>query len=172
MALFLVVSAFIANTFKIPFLFYFKILVISLISFAFKKQTKNSSIWIQTPNRFSCVVVFKGKSWPANLFRFVCAKLLQSCLTLCDPIDHSLPGSSVHGILQGRILEWVAISPQGHIPDPGIKPISPASPALAGRFFTTSSTWLCERKWVILSYLHKLVWKNKLIEAWLDGCCV
>ena len=34
----------------------------------------------------------------------------QSCLTLCDPLDYSLPGSSVHGILQARILEWVAIS--------------------------------------------------------------
>ena len=34
----------------------------------------------------------------------------QLCLTLCDPMDCSLPGSSVHGILQARILEWVAIS--------------------------------------------------------------
>ena len=38
------------------------------------------------------------------------AKLLQSCPTLCDPIDGSPPGSSVPGILQARILEWVAIS--------------------------------------------------------------
>ena len=38
------------------------------------------------------------------------AKLLQSCPTLCDPIDGSPPGSSVHGILQARTLEWVAIS--------------------------------------------------------------
>ena len=38
------------------------------------------------------------------------AKLLQSCLTLCDPIDGSPPGSSIPGILQARILEWVAIS--------------------------------------------------------------
>ena len=37
------------------------------------------------------------------------AKLLQSCLTLCDPIDGSPPCSSVHGIFQARILEWVAI---------------------------------------------------------------
>ena len=37
------------------------------------------------------------------------AKLLQSCLTLCDPTDHSPPGSSVHEILQARILEWVAM---------------------------------------------------------------
>ena len=38
------------------------------------------------------------------------AKSLQSCPTLCDPIDSSPPGSSVHGILQARTLEWVAIS--------------------------------------------------------------
>ena len=38
------------------------------------------------------------------------AKLLQSCLTLCDPIDGSPPGISVLGILQARTLEWVAIS--------------------------------------------------------------
>ena len=45
------------------------------------------------------------------------AKLLQSCLTLCNPLDHSLPGSSVHGILQARILEWVALSfPRGIFP--------------------------------------------------------
>ena len=40
----------------------------------------------------------------------VAAKLLQSCPTLCDPIDGSPPGSSVPGILQARTLEWVAIS--------------------------------------------------------------
>ena len=38
------------------------------------------------------------------------AKLLQSCLTLCDPLDSSPPGSSVPGIHQARTLEWVAIS--------------------------------------------------------------
>ena len=38
------------------------------------------------------------------------AKSLQSCPTLCDPIDGSLPGSAIPGILQARILEWVAIS--------------------------------------------------------------
>ena len=39
------------------------------------------------------------------------ANLLQACLTLCHPMDYSLPGSSVHGILQARILEWIAMSP-------------------------------------------------------------
>ena len=38
------------------------------------------------------------------------AKSFQSCLTLCDPIDGSPPGSSIHRILQARILEWAAIS--------------------------------------------------------------
>jgi len=38
------------------------------------------------------------------------AKLLQSCPTLCDPIDRSPPGSTIPGILQARTLEWVAIS--------------------------------------------------------------
>ena len=45
----------------------------------------------------------------ANVFA-AAAKSLQSCLTLCDPLDGSPPGSSVPGILQTRILEWVAIS--------------------------------------------------------------
>ena len=38
------------------------------------------------------------------------SEVAQSCLTLCDPMDCSLPGSSIHGIFQTRILEWVAIS--------------------------------------------------------------
>ena len=38
------------------------------------------------------------------------SEVAQSCLTLCDPVDYSPPGSSVHGILQASILEWVAIS--------------------------------------------------------------
>ena len=44
-----------------------------------------------------------------HLFAFF-VLVAESCLTLCDPVDCSPPGSSVHGISQGRILEWVAIS--------------------------------------------------------------
>ena len=69
------------------------------------------------------------------------AKSLQSCPTLCDPIDCSPPGSSVHGILQTRILEWVAMPSPGNIPDPGIEPMYFMSPTLAGGFFTASATW-------------------------------
>ena len=46
-------------------------------------------------------------------------------LTACNPVDCSPPGSSVHGILQARILEWVAISFSGDLLNPGIEPRSP-----------------------------------------------
>ena len=58
----------------------------------------------------------------------------QLCLTLCDPMNCSLPESSTHGISQARILEWVAIPFSRDLPKPEFKP---ASLALAGRFFTT-----------------------------------
>ena len=70
-----------------------------------------------------------------------CAKSLQLCLILCDPMAWSLPCSSVHGTLQARILERVAISNLGDLPDPGIKLASLVSPAMAGRLFTTSATY-------------------------------
>ena len=67
------------------------------------------------------------------------AKLLQSCLTLCDPIECSPPGSSVHGILQARILEWVAVPSSRGSSWPGDPiPIFYGS-CLTGRFFTTES---------------------------------
>ena len=49
----------------------------------------------------------------------------QLCLILCDSMDWSLPGSSVHGILQARILEWVAILFSRDLPHPGIEPRTP-----------------------------------------------
>ena len=72
----------------------------------------------------------------------LCAKSLQSGPTLCDPMDCSLPGSSVHGILQARILEWVALpfsrgsSCQGSNPH-----LLHLLHWQAGFFFTTSTTW-------------------------------
>ena len=76
------------------------------------------------------------------------AKSLQSCLTLCNPMDCNPPGPSVHGILQARIPEWVAMPSSGDLPDPGIDRTSLLSPALAGRFFTTSATWEAHQKLV------------------------
>ena len=70
-----------------------------------------------------------------------CAESLQSCPTLCDPVDCSLPGSSVHGILQTRILECVPCPTPENLLDPGIEAATLISLALAGRFFTTDTTW-------------------------------
>ena len=53
-----------------------------------------------------------------------------SSLVVWDPMDCRPPDSSVHGIFQARILEWVAIFPSGDLPSPGIKPSFPVSPAL------------------------------------------
>ena len=69
------------------------------------------------------------------------AKSLQLCPPLFYSMDCSLPGSSVHGILQARILEWVAISFPIASSQPRIEPESLASLPFAGRFFTTRATW-------------------------------
>ena len=82
------------------------------------------------------------------------SEIAQSCPTLWDPMDCSLRGSSIHGIFQARVLQWVAISFSGGSSQPrdqiwvsciasrcfyclSHKPMSLAPPALAGRFFTT-----------------------------------
>ena len=73
--------------------------------------------------------------------RHVRAQSHQSYLTLWDPMDCSPPGSSVHGILQARILEWVAVPSSRGFSWPRDWTCISMSPALAGRFFTTSATW-------------------------------
>ena len=82
------------------------------------------------------------------------AKSLQSCLTLCDPVDCSPPASSVHGILQQEYWSVLPGPPPEDLPDPGIDPGSLMSPALAGRFFTTSTTW--EAYFIIITSLKAL----------------
>ena len=56
--------------------------------------------------------------------------VVQSCLTLCDPMDCSLPGPSVHKIFQARILEGLPFPPPGDLPDSGTESEAPVSPAL------------------------------------------
>ena len=68
----------------------------------------------------------------------VCAQL---CPTLCNPMDCSLPGSSVHGISQARILEWVAISSSRGSSWPRDRAHVPYASCLASGFFTASTTW-------------------------------
>ena len=56
------------------------------------------------------VVMYRCESWTIKKAVAATAKSLQSCPTLCDPIDGSPPGSPVPGILQARTLEWIAVS--------------------------------------------------------------
>ena len=65
----------------------------------------------------------------------------QSCPTLCSPMDHSPPGSSVHEIFQARLLEQVASSSSRGSSQPRDGPHISVSPALGGGFFITSATW-------------------------------
>ena len=87
------------------------------------------------------------------------------------PMDCSLPGSSVCGILQARILEWVAMRSPGDLPNPKIKPVSLKSPALANGFFTTSTSWE-------FLYLHRFfhmvfhLWEKEKILSLIEKILV
>ena len=82
------------------------------------------------------------------------AQSLQSCPTLCDPVDCRPPGSSVHGILQARILEWVAVPSRG----PCWPRIKPWVSYVADRFFTIwairEASITVEHKHGFSSFLH------------------
>ena len=100
--------------------------MISIESFKLPFPSSSSCDWVKTIQASSCRALFINSTKNTAPFHIVClyhllfcgcpcitaaaAKLLQSCLTLCDPIDGSPPGSPVPAILQARTLEWVAIS--------------------------------------------------------------
>ena len=73
---------------------------------------------------------------------------------LSDPMDYSPPGSSAHGILQAKILEWVAMPSSRDLPHAGIKPLSLMSPASVGGFFTTSTTWEAQMNVYLHTFTH------------------
>ena len=90
-------------------------------------------------------------------------------LTCCNPTDCSPPGSSVHGILQARILEWAACPPPGDLPDTGIELSSLTFPALVGRFFTPSTTYRAYH--TNSNFTHKYLPKrNKKIHLNREVC--
>ena len=87
----------------------------------------------------------------------VCAcSVASACPTLCDPMNGSPPLSSVHEILHTGILEWVAMSSPGDLPDPGIKPAPLASPALQVDSFIHLVTWQVQEKHALNPYFQFL----------------
>ena len=97
------------------------------------------------------------------------ALCMLSLVTLCNLVDWSLPGSSVHEISQARTLEWVSFPTPGDLPDPGIKPVSLG---LAGRFFTTEplgKPYCTVDSWLLYSVGYNLILfilLFKLLELW------
>ena len=88
---------------------------------------------------FSRQEYWSGLPLPSPLYIFSSVQfrsVAQLCPTLCDPMDCRLPGSSVHGIFQARILEWGAISFFRGSARPKDRTVSPE---LAGSFFTTET---------------------------------
>ena len=76
---------------------------------------RSNSLSVLGVARDVLLLLSKGMQWDRKsaqgiLTSYVCVLLAQSCLTLCNSVDCSLSGTSVHGILQARILEWVAIT--------------------------------------------------------------
>ena len=126
----------------------------------------NSSTGMKTLKARECALLISVPSMPCGVKRCamcmcVCAKSLQPCLTLCDPMNCSLPGSSVQGIFQARILEWVAMpSSKGSSWPRDQTSISYVSPVLAGRFFTTSAPWEACAPYYLL---------NKWADEWVDS---
>ena len=86
----------------------------------------------------------------------ICAKSLQSCLTLCNPMDCGPPGSYVPGILQAGLLEWVAMPSSGG----SSQPRDQTHISDAGRFLTTSATWEA-----LLSLYICLFWIFDIIDG-------
>ena len=99
--------------------------------------------------------------WATNTFK-VHAKSLQSCLTLCNPIDHSPQGCSVHGILQARISEWVALPSSRGFSQPRDQPVSLTSPALQAN----SLPLVPPGKYKEGKFVHRDIYERKTI--WRD----
>ena len=94
-----------------------------------------------------------------------CAVGVQSCLTLCKPMDYGPPGSSVHGVFQAGIWSGFPFPTLGDLPDPGIKPTCLASPALAGEFFTSAPPWKPENVITLNFIIYPKTTKARLYKV-------
>ena len=97
-----------------------------------------------------------GHNWVTELF-------VESCLTLCDPMDHSPPGSSVHVIFQARVLEWVAISPLRVPSQSRDQTCVTCVSCIAGRFFITESPGKSQYTPSLSPELHQM----EFLVVWL-----
>ena len=109
------------------------------------------------------------------------AQLLQSCPTFCNPMDCSLPGSSVPGIFQARILEWVVMPSSRGASQPRDRNCFSCNSCISGKFFTTEplgkpSEWLLEVKHFCFTFMTSLSRKkppiyhtDRSLHRWRKG---
>ena len=102
----------------------------------------------------------------------VCAKSFRLCLTLCDLMVYSPPGSFVHEVFQARILEWLSCPPPGDLLTQGGNPVSLPSPALAGVFLTISATWEAPVSTKTSQIQLKYAWVHLYYSCWLYLACL
>ena len=100
-------------------------------------QANVKEIWVF--NVTTHPLLSEMSSFPFIILMSVRARSLQSCSILCDPLDRSPPGSSVHGILQARTLEWVAMPSFREFSPPKIETRVSRGSSIAGGFFTAQS---------------------------------
>ena len=119
---------------KLPvFIFFWLTIKFLMVQLSNKNILIKKIIVIQSESRIMDMIYwsqFIGSVWLGvetvrPLHWGVCVLVTQSCLTLCSSMDCSPPHSSVHGIFEARILEWVAFPSPGDLPDPGIEPGCP-----------------------------------------------
>ena len=104
-----------------------------------RSSNQITSLQTSVPHLKTCAVHMPWCRWwlvLPSVCLCVCAQSLQSCLTPCDPMDCNPPGSSVHGILQGRVLEWVAKPSSRESFQPRNQTHASCISCTAGKFFT------------------------------------
>ena len=144
---------------------------VMMVFYSYDSPIGNTNIWLHVKidqEDTSEMRSAEGGNWVEAYKSPIKVKVSQSCLTLCHPMDCSLPGSSVHGILQARILEWVAF------------PISRGSSrpkdrtqvfCVTGRFFTMRATKEAD----VIPNNKKSHWEKDpmslFAESWKGGTC-
>ena len=112
---------------------------------------------------FRHCVRFRGTArWFSYPHTYCCCLVTKSCPTRCDPMDCHLQDSSVLGISQARILEWVAFPSPGDLPDPGTEP------ALAGRCFTAEPSRMPPYAIYISSFFLRFFSHICITDCWVE----
>ena len=108
------------------------------------------------------VVMYGCESWT---IKESWSEVTQSCLTLCDPVDCSLPGSSVHGIFQAIVLEWIAISFSKGSTQP--RDWTRVSRIVDRRFTVWATREVHKERWVLKNWSFELwCWRRLLRVPW------